>query len=75
MPQQQHLNNGSCRHIVSGIAKLFPYTPFATYFGLVPLSGFFMFFLVGITLFYLLISELAKQILFASLEKNNRSGA
>jgi P-type Mg2+ transporter len=58
--------------IVAGAAVLFPYTPFATYFGLVPLPAIFMFSLVGISLLYLLGSELAKQMLFASLEKNNR---
>lgn len=50
--------------LVSGVAMVFPYTPLAAYFGFVPLPAAFLVALVGITLLYLLVCELAKQMLF-----------
>jgi P-type Mg2+ transporter len=50
--------------VVSGIAVLFPYTPLAALFGFVPLPAYYVISLIGITLLYLLVCELAKQMLF-----------
>jgi Mg2+-importing ATPase len=56
---------------VSAVAMVFPYTPLAAFFGLVPLPAVFILSLVAMTLLYLLVSELAKQMLFARLAKSN----
>jgi Mg2+-importing ATPase len=53
--------------LVAGISMVVPYTPLAPLFGLVPLPTVFLVTLSGITVLYLLASELAKQVLFSRL--------
>ncbi len=57
--------------VVLGIAIAIPDTPLTAFFGLVPLPALYMVLLAGITFLYLLVSELAKQILWAQIETLN----
>ncbi len=54
---------------VAGSVVVLPYTPVGGLFGLVPLPWYFMVTLVGITLLYLLTSEVVKRVMFAKLEQ------
>lgn len=54
---------------VAGSVILLPYTPLGALFGLVPPPWYFMLTLAGITLLYLLTSELMKRVMFARLEQ------
>jgi Mg2+-importing ATPase len=54
---------------VAGSVVVLPYTPLGALFGLVPLPWYFMLTLVGITVLYLLTSEVVKRVMFAKLER------
>ena len=54
---------------VAGSVILLPYTPLGALFGLVPPPWYFMLTLAGITLLYLLTSELMKRVMFSRLEQ------
>lgn len=54
---------------VAGSVIVLPYTPLGTLFGLVPPPWYFMLTLAGITILYLLTSELMKRLMFARLEQ------
>ena len=54
---------------VAASVVVLPCTPLGALFGLVPLPWHFMLTIVGITLLYLLTSEVVKRLMFARLEQ------
>jgi Mg2+-importing ATPase len=57
--------------VVIGITLVIPYLPFNSIFGFIPLPAPFMLAVIGLTLFYVVVTELAKKYFYARLENRN----
>jgi Mg2+-importing ATPase len=57
--------------VVSAIALVLPYLPFTSLFGFIPLPAPLMLAMVGLTILYVVVTEVAKKLFYAKMEKAN----
>ena len=57
--------------VVIGITLILPYLPFNSIFGFIPLPAPLMLAVIGLTLFYVAVTELAKKYFYSRLENRN----
>src|SRR4030095_15082551 len=57
--------------IIVGVTMILPYVPFNSIFGFIPLPAPLMLAVIGLTLFYVVVTELAQKYFYPRLENRN----